>query len=166
MYLHAKNEVSMSSGTKVIVWTDVHTDRQTHTHTHTERHDRKHYLPAYAGGNKLIIYLNQMDQLENEHIHWNVALILNHLVNNSCLTCFGGFFTVVNIHFSFQHLLELHIVSTVKILLLRLPNDNIIHFSNSVISYYLNSENCPCKKAHINSGDIDSRFLRLNMNNV
>ena len=39
MYLHAKNEVSMSSGSKVIAWTDRNTDRQTHrqTHRHTDR---------------------------------------------------------------------------------------------------------------------------------
>ena len=41
MYLHTKNEVSMSKGLKVIAWTD----KQTH------RHDWKHYLPAYADGN-------------------------------------------------------------------------------------------------------------------
>ena len=45
MYHHTKNEVSMSTGSKVIVQTDTHThththtdrqtDRQTHTHTHT-----------------------------------------------------------------------------------------------------------------------------------
>ena len=49
MYLHTKNEVSMSSSSKVIAWTDRNTDTQTHRQTH--RHDRKHYLPAYAGGN-------------------------------------------------------------------------------------------------------------------
>ena len=68
MYLHTKNEVSMSSGSKVIAWTDRNTDRQTdrqthtHTHTHTnrhtdrqtDRHDWKHYLPAYAGGNDIL----------------------------------------------------------------------------------------------------------------
>ena len=40
MYLHAKNEVSMSSGSKVIAWTDRnthrHTDRHTDRHTHTQ----------------------------------------------------------------------------------------------------------------------------------
>ena len=45
MYLHTKNEVSMSSGSKVIAGTDRNTDTQTDTN------DRKHYLPAYAGGN-------------------------------------------------------------------------------------------------------------------
>ena len=35
MYLHTKNEVSMSSGSKVIAWTDRHTDR--HTDTQTDR---------------------------------------------------------------------------------------------------------------------------------
>ena len=48
MYLHTKNEVSMSSSSKVIAWTDSNTDTQ--THRHTDRHDQKHYLPAYAGG--------------------------------------------------------------------------------------------------------------------
>ena len=59
MYLHTKNEVSMSKGSKVIGWTDRNTDRyyrqidrhthrHTHTHTHrqTHRHDQKHYLPT------------------------------------------------------------------------------------------------------------------------
>ena len=36
MYLHTKNEVSMSSSSKVIVCTDGHTDRQTHTHTQAD----------------------------------------------------------------------------------------------------------------------------------
>ena len=58
MYLHTKNEVPMSSGSKVIAWTDRNTDnRHTDTHrqtdTQTDRHDQKHYLPAYAGGNDL-----------------------------------------------------------------------------------------------------------------
>ena len=55
MYLHTKNEVSMSSSSKVIAWTGRNTDRQTDTETDTQTHrdDRKHYLPAYAGGNKL-----------------------------------------------------------------------------------------------------------------
>ena len=44
MYQHTKNEVSMSRGQKL-------QPEQTDTQTH--RHDRKHYLPAYAGGNKL-----------------------------------------------------------------------------------------------------------------
>ena len=51
MYLHAKNEVSMSRGSKVIAWTDRNTD----TDTQTDRHNWKHYLPAYAGGNNEII---------------------------------------------------------------------------------------------------------------
>ena len=45
MYLHTKNEVSMSRGSKVIA----QTDRQTHRQTDT--HDQKHYLPTYVGGN-------------------------------------------------------------------------------------------------------------------
>ena len=52
MYLHTKNEISMSRGSKVIALTDRNTDRQKDTHTHTQRHDRKHYLPAYAGGSE------------------------------------------------------------------------------------------------------------------
>ena len=62
MHLHAKNEVSMLRGSKVIAWTDRHTDTQTDRHIdrqtdrHTDRHDRKHYLPAYAGGNKRLMF--------------------------------------------------------------------------------------------------------------
>ena len=37
LYLHTKNEVSMSRSSKVI-------------HKQTDRHDQKHYLTAYAGG--------------------------------------------------------------------------------------------------------------------
>ena len=39
MYLHTKNEVSMSRGSKVIARTDRNTDRQTETETdrHTQR---------------------------------------------------------------------------------------------------------------------------------
>ena len=33
MYLHTKNEVSMSRGSKVLAWTDRNTDRQTETQT-------------------------------------------------------------------------------------------------------------------------------------
>ena len=33
LYLHTKNEVSMSSSSKVIARTDRNTDRQTHRHT-------------------------------------------------------------------------------------------------------------------------------------
>ena len=51
LYLHTKNEVFMSRGSKVRARTDRNTDK--HTHTHTDRHDRKHYLPAYAGGNEV-----------------------------------------------------------------------------------------------------------------
>ena len=46
MYHHTKNEVSMSTGSKVITQTD--TDR----HTHTHRHDENITSTAYAGGNK------------------------------------------------------------------------------------------------------------------
>ena len=53
MYLYTKNEISMSRGSKVIAWTDIHTDWQTDTQTHrqTHRHDWKHYQPIYGGGN-------------------------------------------------------------------------------------------------------------------
>ena len=34
MYQHTKNEVSMSSASKVIAQTDKHTDTHTHTHLH------------------------------------------------------------------------------------------------------------------------------------
>ena len=37
MYHHTKNEVSMSTGSKVIARTDRQTDRHTHTHTHTTK---------------------------------------------------------------------------------------------------------------------------------
>ena len=35
--------------------TEIQTDTQTNRHTdrQTHRHDRKHYLPTYAGGNKI-----------------------------------------------------------------------------------------------------------------
>ena len=36
MYLHTKNEVSMSSGSKFIVCTDGHTDRHTDRQTHRQ----------------------------------------------------------------------------------------------------------------------------------
>ena len=36
MYLHTKNEVSMSRGSKVIAYTDRNTDRQTHRQTDTQ----------------------------------------------------------------------------------------------------------------------------------
>ena len=48
MYHHMKNEVSMSTGSKVIA----RTDRQTDTHTHTHTHDKNITSTAYAGGNK------------------------------------------------------------------------------------------------------------------
>ena len=54
MYLHTKNEVSMSSGSKVIVWTDGQTDR----------HNRKHYLPAYAVGNKTWLWFDRRVHIE------------------------------------------------------------------------------------------------------
>ena len=40
MYHHTKNEVSMSTASKVIARTDTQTDRHTDTHTQTPR---KHY---------------------------------------------------------------------------------------------------------------------------
>ena len=46
MYRHTKNEVSVSTGSKVRVWTVVQTDRQTHIH----RHDENITSTAYAGG--------------------------------------------------------------------------------------------------------------------
>ena len=55
MYQHTKNEVSMSSGSKVIAQidrqTDRHRHRHTHTHTHTQRHDENITSTAHAGGN-------------------------------------------------------------------------------------------------------------------
>ena len=49
MYFHTKNEVSMSSHSKVIARTDrqTHTDRQTDTHTHT---DSMKTLPSHICG--------------------------------------------------------------------------------------------------------------------
>ena len=50
MYLHTKNEVSMSRVQKLwLEQTETQTDR--YTDTQTDRHDQEHYLPAYAGGN-------------------------------------------------------------------------------------------------------------------
>ena len=49
IYYHTKNEVSMSTGSKVIAQTDKHTDRQTDWHTHT--HNENITSTAYAGGN-------------------------------------------------------------------------------------------------------------------
>ena len=50
MYLHTKNEVSMSRVQKLwLEQTETQTDR--HTDTQTDRQDQEHYLPAYAGGN-------------------------------------------------------------------------------------------------------------------
>ena len=43
MYHHTKNEVSMSTASKVIAQTD--------THTHTHRHDENITSTAYEGGN-------------------------------------------------------------------------------------------------------------------
>ena len=48
-YHHTKNEVSMSTGSKVIAQTDRQTDKQTDTHTHT--HYKNITSTAYAGGN-------------------------------------------------------------------------------------------------------------------
>ena len=81
MYLHTKNEVSMSSGSKVIVCTDGHTDKQTdtqtdrqiHTDRQTDKHDRKHYLPAYAGGN------NRLEILSSGKPGFATAILLSKL---------------------------------------------------------------------------------------
>ena len=53
MYHHTKNEVSVSTGSKVIAQTDrqthiqTHTHRQTDTHTHTHTHDENITSTAY-----------------------------------------------------------------------------------------------------------------------
>ena len=60
MYHHTKNEVSMSTPSKVIAQTDTQTDTDTHTH----RHDENITSTAYAGGNKPNGYL------ETIHINW------------------------------------------------------------------------------------------------
>ena len=63
MYLHTKNEVSISRGSKFIAWTDRNKDRQ------TDRHDRKHYLhylPAYADGKYCFAWHRIADQVKSE----------------------------------------------------------------------------------------------------
>ena len=50
MYHHTKNEVSMSTASKVIAQTDTHT--HTYTDRQTDRHDENITSTAYAGGNK------------------------------------------------------------------------------------------------------------------
>ena len=56
MYHHTKNEVSTSTGSKVIERTDKHTDRQTDRQadrqTDTHRHCENMTSTAYAGGKK------------------------------------------------------------------------------------------------------------------
>ena len=52
IYHHTKNEVSMSTGSKVIAQTDTHTDTHTHTDMHTHTHYENITSTAYAGGNK------------------------------------------------------------------------------------------------------------------
>ena len=49
MYHHTKNEVSMSTGSKVIAQTDRQTDTHTHTHTHTHTPDKNITSTAYRG---------------------------------------------------------------------------------------------------------------------
>ena len=49
MYHHTKNEISMSTGSKVIAQTD--TDRQTDRQTQTDRHNENITSTAYVGGN-------------------------------------------------------------------------------------------------------------------
>ena len=51
MYHHTKNEVSMSTTSKVIARTDRQTDTDTHTLTHTHTHYENITSTAYAGGN-------------------------------------------------------------------------------------------------------------------
>ena len=73
MYLHSKNEVFMSRGSKVIAWTDRNPDTQ------TDRQNRKHYLLAYAGGNKHVYFL-----LLEIHLKLLYAMgILTHSVRSS-----------------------------------------------------------------------------------
>ena len=59
IYLHTKNEVSMSRVQKL---QPEQTETQTDTQTH--RHDWKHYLPAYARGKiallKIIVPANRV----------------------------------------------------------------------------------------------------------
>ena len=53
MYYHTKNEVSMSTHSKVIAKTDTHTHTQTDrwTDRHTHRHDESITSTTYVGGN-------------------------------------------------------------------------------------------------------------------
>ena len=60
MYYHTKNEVSMSTGSKVIARTHTHTQRLTHTHTHYENITST----AYAGGKNI----GHMDLIFHVHI--------------------------------------------------------------------------------------------------
>ena len=71
MYLHTKNEVSMSCSSKVIVCTDGHTDKQ--TDRQTDRHDRKHYLLTYAGGS------NRLEILSSGKPGFATAILLSML---------------------------------------------------------------------------------------
>ena len=52
MYLHTKNEVSMSRGSKVIAWTDRQTDTKTdrQTHRQTDRQTWLKTLPTHIHG--------------------------------------------------------------------------------------------------------------------
>ena len=56
MYHHTKNEVSMSTGSKVVARIDrqIHTHKQIDTHTETHRQDENITSTAYAGGNESI----------------------------------------------------------------------------------------------------------------
>ena len=47
----------MSTHSKVIARTDRQTDRYTQTHTYTHTHDENITSTAYAGGNKLYLYI-------------------------------------------------------------------------------------------------------------
>ena len=59
MYHHTKNEVSMSTPSKVIAQTDTHTDGQ--TDRQMDRHTHRQYenitSTAYAGGNNNICFV-------------------------------------------------------------------------------------------------------------
>ena len=87
MYLHTKNEVSMSRGSKVIAWTDRQTDTQ--TDTQTDRHDWKHYLPTYAGGKYIItkstdtFLVTTSERFSWRKIQMLVPYSLSHFIHSS-----------------------------------------------------------------------------------
>ena len=56
VYLHTKNEVSMSMGSKVIAWTDGNTDRQTDRQTDGQTDTQTDPQTEYTDMTENIIY--------------------------------------------------------------------------------------------------------------